>query len=347
MTDIARRFDNNPILSPGDISPSIPGFSVAGVLNPGAFRYRGKTGLLLRVAEIPPKAKNKVTAPVRDEHGRMGLLEHPENDPDVISGDPRIFSHKGVSYLTNISHLRLAWSGDGVHFEVEKEPALIGEGPYETYGIEDCRVTVIGDTYHLTYTAVSANGVAVARATTQDWRNFQRYGVILPPHNKDCAIFSRKVNGWYYALHRPSGADLGGNFIWIARSRDLLYWGDHQCIARTRPGLWDSERVGAGAAPIETEKGWLEIYHGADDHSRYRLGALLLDLDNPAKVIARSKEPIMEPIKPYEQEGFFGNVVFTNGHVIDGDRLTVYYGASDETVCGAEFSINRVHSTLL
>ena len=100
--------------------------------------------------------------------------------------------------------------------------------------------------------------------------------------------------------------------------------------------MWDSARVGAGAAPIRTPEGWLEIYHGADERHRYCLGALLLDLEAPWKVIRRSREPIMEPIAEYEQTGFFGNVVFTNGHVVDGDTVTLYYGASDTVICGAQ-----------
>ena len=139
----------------------------------------------------------------------------------------------------------------------------------------------------------------------------------------------------------------GGNYIWVAESPDRVHWGRHICIATTRPGKWDSARVGAGAAPIRTEKGWLEIYHGANKENRYCLGALLLDLDDPTKVIARSEEPIMEPIAPYEQTGFFGNVVFTNGfYLIDEDTVRIFYGASDEVICSAEFSIKEILDTL-
>jgi predicted GH43/DUF377 family glycosyl hydrolase len=127
---------------------------------------------------------------------------------------------------------------------------------------------------------------------------------------------------------------------------DLEHWGHHRCIARTRTGRWDSARVGAGASPIRTEQGWLEIYHGATSANRYCLGALLLDLEKPWEVIARSEEPIMEPREPYEKSGFFGEVIFTNGHVVDGDEITVYYGASDSVVCGARFSIREILATL-
>ncbi|MDB5132178.1 MAG: glycosidase, partial [Mucilaginibacter sp.] len=123
-------------------------------------------------------------------------------------------------------------------------------------------------------------------------------------------------------------------------------WGNHKCLIKTRQGFWDSARVGAGAAPIKTEKGWLEIYHGADIKHRYCLGAFLMDLNDPSKVIARSAEPIMIPAETYELSGFFGFVVFTNGHVVNGDQLTIYYGAADEFVCGAHFSIKEILATM-
>ena len=142
--------------------------------------------------------------------------------------------------------------------------------------------------------------------------------------------------------------DIGGNYIWLASSPDGIHWGNHKCLIQTRKGKWDSARVGAGAAPIKTEKGWLEIYHGANQKHQYCLGAILLDLNDPSIVLARTEEPIMIPTASYELTGFFGNVVFTNGHILqpDGDTITVYYGASDEFVCGAHFSLREILSFL-
>jgi len=238
-------------------------------------------------------------------------------------------------------------SDDGVKFyEPDGYPSQFGQGALQTFGIEDCRVSKIDRKYYLTFTAVSENGVGVGMRTTENWREFESHGMILPPHNKDCAIFEEKIGGKYFALHRPSSVDLGGNYIWIAESPDGLHWGNHKCLARTREGHWDSARVGAGAAPIRTERGWLEIYHGANEKHQYCLGALLLDLNDPSKVLARSNEPIMVPSAPYELTGFFGNVVFTNGHIVRGDKLQVYYGASDEVVCAATFSIKQILESL-
>jgi predicted GH43/DUF377 family glycosyl hydrolase len=259
-----------------------------------------------------------------------------------------VLRHDGTDYLTTLSHLRLVASDDGVHFKEEAgRGPLAGRGELESYGIEDCRVTQIGATYYLTFTAVSAHGVGVGLRCTTDWLRFDSHGMIFPPHNKDCAIFDAQINGKYYALHRPSSPVLGGNYLWLAESPDLRHWGNHRCLAHARPGQWDGARLGAGAAPIRTPQGWLEIYHGADGAHRYCLGALLLDLQEPWKILARSREPIMEPTADYERAGFFGNVVFTNGHVAEGDALTLYYGASDSVICGARFSIQEILRTLV
>ncbi|QQL48622.1 glycoside hydrolase family 130 protein [Mucilaginibacter ginkgonis] len=347
MKDIAKRFAQNPILRPADLKPSAGDMQIICLLNPGVFTFKGKTWLIVRVAENTAAKEGFVLVPVINDAGQIEILEIPDNHPELISTDARVLRYQGLDYLTTLSHLRLLSSDDGVHFKEDPEyPPLFGSGMLETFGIEDCRVTQIGETYYLTYTAVSANGVTVGLRTTTDWKTFDKKGVIFPPHNKDCAIFEEKVNGLYYALHRPSSVDLGGNFIWIADSPDGVHWGNHKCIVKTRAGHWDSARVGAGAAPIKTEYGWLEIYHGATPEHQYCLGAVLLDLKDPSKVIARSNEPLMIPTEQYETSGFFGNVVFTNGHVVNGDDITLYYGAADEFVCGAHFSIKEIVVTL-
>lgn len=320
------------------------------LFNPGVFRYRGRVGLLLRVAERPVQEAGWVSTPLIDPgaEGGVRILRIRKDDPGLRmpAGDARGFDYKGRGYLTTLSHLRLAWSDDGVHFTPDVAPTLIGEGSHEAFGIEDCRVEFIDDRYWLTYTAVSEFGVACGMISTRDWAAFTRHGLILPPHNKDVGLFPEKIGGRHWLLHRPSGLGPGGNFIWVAESPDRLHWGGHTCIATTRPGEWDGERIGAGAAPIKTGLGWLSIYHGADRDGRYCLGALLLDLNDPRRVLARSREPLMAPTADYERNGFFGNVVFTNGHVVDGDRLTLYYGAADSVICGAELSIQDILSTL-
>lgn len=349
MPDIAKRFPQNPLLSPKDLVPLADGLHIACLLNPGVFKFEGKTWLLVRVAERPQQSDIHVSFPILTESGETRIMEIALNDADLIATDARVVRYKGVDYLTTLSHLRLLCSDDGIRFyEPEGYQKLFGQGPLQTFGIEDCRVTKLDNTFYLTFTAVSDSGVGVGMRTTSDWKNFESHGMILPPHNKDVAIFEEKINGKFYALHRPSSVDIGGNYIWLAESPDGLHWGNHRCIVKTREGHWDSGRVGAGAAPIKTEKGWLEIYHGATREHRYCLGAVLLDLNDPSKVIARTVEPIMEPVEPYEVSGFFGHVVFTNGHVLepDGDTINMYYGAADEFVCGATLSVKDIFKAL-
>ena len=344
--DLALRNVNNPILRPEDISPSIRGMKIECLLNPGVFRFENKTWLLLRVAERPEQKEGILSFPVLKE-GKLEILSFSTDDPDLDRSDPRIIKYKGQSFLTTLSHLRLVCSEDGIHFmEPQAYAPIFGEGPQEDFGIEDCRVCTMGQDFHLTYTKVSPMGVGVGYMKTRNWKQFEGRSMIFPPHNKDCAIFGEKINNRYYALHRPSSPELGGNYIWIAQSEDLLHWGDHKCIALTRDSYWDSARIGAGAAPIRTDEGWLEIYHGANSKHRYCLGALLLDINDPSRVLSRSKEPIMEPREEYELCGFFGNVIFTNGQLVDGDTLTIYYGASDEVICMAEFSIKEILASL-
>ena len=343
MKDLAKRFPQNPLLLPKDVRPSAEGLQVICLLNPGVFIFDQKIWLLVRVAESIKQVEGWAFLPALNDDGKLDIIEVPLNDPDLIATDARVFNYQGLDYLTTVSHLRLLSSADGISFAEEKGyPGLFGSGQLERFGIEDCRVSLIDGVYYLTYTAVSDSGVGVGMQTTRDWQHFERKGMILPPHNKDVAIFEEKIRGNYYALHRPSSKDIGGNYIWLAESPDGLHWGNHKCIIKTRQGMWDSERVGAGAAPIKTDRGWLEIYHGATLANRYCLGAFLLDLEDPSIVLARTVDPIMVPTERYELSGFFGFVVFTNGHLVKGDELTIYYGAADEFVCGATFSIQEI-----
>jgi len=341
---MSERFAQNPIIKTSAVKPSSPNMEVTCVLNPGVFSFAGKTWLILRVAERPKQRDGFVSFPIMNGNGKPHIVEFGTNDPDLDLSDARAVRYQGKTYLSTLSHLRLVCSDDGIHFyEPDDFPTQIfGHSALETFGIEDCRVSVVDGIYCLTFTQVSEHGVGVGLMRTRDWIQFQHDGMIIPPHNKDCAIFEEKINGKYYCLHRPSGVDFGGNYIWLASSPDLVHWGKHSCILHTRPGMWDCARVGAGAAPIKTDEGWLEIYHGADFEHRYCLGAVLLDLDDPSKVLVRSVEPLLEPVAEYEKTGFFGNVVFTNGHLVKGDDLTIYYGASDEVICGARFSIREI-----
>lgn len=349
---LLQRYAYNPVLTPADVPPSRDGYEVIGVFNAGAVRAGDEFILLLRVAERP----------VQDDPGRIRIplwdtaagppvareLVLSLDDPGLDASDPRGVRYKGRDYLTSVSHLRVARSRDGYRFTVDPEPALLPSAPYEAYGLEDPRITPLGGgEYGVTYVAVSSWGIVTALATTRNFVRFERKGVIFHPENKNCVLFPNpSENGWL-ALHRPDAGGLGDKTIWLSESLDGVHWGRHRPVMGLRPGMWDSVRIGAGAPPIRTDEGWLEIYHGVDDEGTYHLGAALLDLNDPGRVLARSAEPILSPAEPYETDGFFGNVVFTCGLAEAGDgRIFVYYGCADERMAVAEGRIDDILARL-
>jgi predicted GH43/DUF377 family glycosyl hydrolase len=338
----------NPIIQPKDIPPFIKDYEVIGVFNAGVMRYGDEILLLLRVAERPLQKDPKYyLVPFYDvENNKMDVNRLERGAPGYDFSDSRGISTPTGSLLTSISYLRIARSKDGIHFTIDDRPALFPENQYEIYGIEDCRITRIDDTYYINYSAVSNLGITTCLASTKDFALIQREGVIFQPDSKNIVIFPRKINGKYYALHRPSSSNFGKPSIWIAESPDLLCWGNHRFVMGCREGMWDEGRTGASCVPILLEEGWLEIYHGADKQNRYCLGAVLLDRDQPWRVIARSKRPIMEPEAPYEVEGFFGNVIFSCGALYEEGKVKIYYGAADTSMCYAEIGLDEIMNSL-
>jgi predicted GH43/DUF377 family glycosyl hydrolase len=345
----AKRAPENPIVTPAMVLPSRPDLEVVGVFNPGVIRYRDEILLLLRVSEAPRKVSPSIAAaPMYNAETRRLEIKHWQVDargPDV--SDPRLVVANGRTWLTSMSHLRLARSSDGIHFDVDGLPALGPDSRYESFGIEDPRITLLDGTYWINYTAVSEHGIATGLASTKDFKTYERHGVMFPPPNRDVTIFPQKIDGRYMALHRPMPEGLGQSAIWTASSPDMLSWGDHRLVATARDGMWDDVKVGGGAVPfrvhVDRRDAWLAIYHGVRRNPpTYALGALLLDLYDPSKVIARSREPILSPEAPYEKEGFFGSVVFTCGALNDGDLVRVYYGAADDVTAVADLSLQEI-----
>lgn len=345
---IIQRFAENPLISPQDVVPSLEGWEVLGAYNCGAFEYEGKIGLLVRVIERPIQADPElVSAPLLDfSTGRPEMIVKTWQRDGVDVSDPR-FVKADIIYDAITSHLRLAWSDDGRSFEIAESPTLSGEKPWESFGIQDPRVLYIDDRWVIIFSAGDHRwGVTQSIATTRDWQTFDRLGVICMPDNKDVALFPEKINGKYCAFQRPSGVYFGGHNMWLAYSDDLIHWGEFTPLALPRPGRWDGARIGCGAEPIKTEEGWLEIYHGSDGHS-YCLGAMLLDLEDPSRVIVRGEEPLLAPEEEYEKHGYFDNVVFCNGLVKRTDDVVwLYYGGADRYTCGCEMSIAGVLGTL-
>jgi predicted GH43/DUF377 family glycosyl hydrolase len=278
----------------------------------------------------------------------LEIVSLDKNDPQYDFSDPRKVKQKGMDtyvYLTSISHLRLARSKDGVRFTVEELPFLFPETLYEAFGVEDPRITFIDGYYYINYTAVSEKGITTALARTRDFKDVERLGIIFTTENRNVTIFPERIKGKYFALHRPVPRQIGRANIWIASSPDLLHWGEHQFLMEGEEE-WESLKIGGGAVPFKTEKGWIEIYHGVDRNNRYSLGAVLLDLENPSKIIAKTKTPILTPEASYEVEGFFGNVVFTCGVLFEEGIVKIYYGGADQVIALAEMSINELYEAL-
>ncbi|MBI5725268.1 MAG: glycosidase [Planctomycetes bacterium] len=252
-----------------------------------------------------------------------------------------------------ISHLCSAVSADGIsNWKIDTHPTLVPDRtcrPEELWGIEDARISWIPELcrYAITYTSFSSGGPGVSLALTDDFRTFEHYGMLLPPEDKDAALFPRRFGSHWAMIHRPVQAS-GAAHIWISFSPDLRHWGSHRILLPSRQGAWwDARRIGLAPPPIETPEGWLILYHGVRNTaagSLYRVGLALLDLENPVNVIYRGSEWIFGPLQPYERVGDVGDVVFPTGFVVgnDGDSLQIYYGAADTSICMATASIKEL-----
>ena len=346
---LVERYEKNPIITPADVPPSRDDYEVVGAFNPAATIFNDEILLLLRVAERPKdKADDEQIAPIMNpETGQVEHFRLKNDDPSITDiPDSRSFYVHGEMMLTSISHLRIARSKDGYNFTIDPKPAVFPKMPYETYGLEDPRITKIDDLYYITYKVVSDKGICTGLLTTEDFIHFDRKGIIFCPENIDVVLFPERINGKFWALTRPVPRYIGPRGIWIASSPDGTHWGQHQPLVLPLEGTFHDGKTGGSCVPIKTDRGWLEIYHGSDIDDKYTLAAVLLDLQNPAKLIARAKVPLMEPQAPYELQGFYGNVVFSCGAVEKDDSVLIYYGASDEFTAVAKTSIGQIMSTL-
>jgi predicted GH43/DUF377 family glycosyl hydrolase len=217
------------------------------------------------------------------------------------------------------------------------EPATQGEfAEYEAFGVEDPRITFIDGEYLITYSAYSRHGVRIGLAKTKDFQTVKRFALITEADYRNVVIFPEKFNGLYARLDRPH-SEISPWSVWITYSPDLRYWGDSRLVMKPEPYHWDEMKIGPGAPPVKTEKGWLNIYHGVFptmDGSVYRLGVALHDLHNPAKILGVGDNWILQPEAPYEITGYVHNVVFTCGAVPEDDgSLKLYWGGADTVMC--------------
>jgi beta-1,2-mannobiose phosphorylase / 1,2-beta-oligomannan phosphorylase len=330
-----------------DVKPSQDNLKVLGVFNPGAALFDGKTVLLLRVAETCAEQKEgKIIIPLMGVDG-LAFKEFDISNKAYDFSDSRVIKCVDGSdrnYLTSLSHFRLAWSDDGINFEVSDIPTIMSEGPYEEYGIEDPRINKVDGRYLITCSCVSRYGIVAGLIETNDFKTFERKGYIFHPDNKDVVIFPRKINGLYYALHRPSTSEFGDLSMWLASSSDLLRFGNHAHLLSPFKGTdrFDNYRIGSSCQPIEIDGGYLEIYHGANKQNQYKVGAMLIDKNDPRKITKICKKPILEPTMDFEKKGFVKDVVFACGATLDGDELKVYYGASDDATGVATLSLHSI-----
>jgi beta-1,2-mannobiose phosphorylase / 1,2-beta-oligomannan phosphorylase len=303
----ANKFPNNPLLKP------MPEHSWEnkGVFNAGAIKLKGQVYILYRA-----------------------------------------LSEEGVS------NVGLAISKDGYYIDERLEkPIYPLKSPYELprqpgtwSGVEDVRVTQIEDTLYMCFTAfdgqtarLGISSIKVEDFLARNWTKWTETKIISPPEtvDKDGALFPEKINGKYVFFHR-----LEPNIV-IDMVDDLDFLKQKHLRSRgiiaPRSHSWDGVKIGINGPPIKTKAGWLVFYHGISKiDSHYRISALLLDLKEVTKVIGRADYPILEPEAIYEKEGIVNNVVFSNGQVVKGDMVIIYYGGADKVLCGAEIDINKL-----
>lgn len=252
--------------------------------------------------------------------------------------------------LNGRSVIGIAESKDGYKFKVRKEPFLTASldskfGQYEEYGVEDVRISQIEDEYLLTYSAYSRHGVRIGLAKTKDFETVERISMITQADLRNVVIFPEKINGLYVRLDRPH-SEISKWSVWISYSPDLVYWGDSKVIMKPETYHWDEMKIGPGATPIKTDRGWLNIYHGVFETMAgavYRLGVALHDLDDPSKIIGISDKWILEPEDNWERVGYVPNVVFTCGAIAELDgSVKIYWGGADTVMCVGTADINEL-----
>jgi predicted GH43/DUF377 family glycosyl hydrolase len=295
--------------------------------------------MIKRYSGNPILTKKDIPYPVATVHN-AGMIKH--NDEYIM-----LFrSHK----LNGRSIIGKAVSSDGYNFKVAPTPFITPatEGvfkEYEAFGVEDPRISYIDGEYLITYSAYSQHGVRIGLAKTKDFKTVERFSLITEADYRNVVIFPEKFNGLYARLDRPH-SEISPWAIWISYSPDLRYWGDSELIMNPVKYHWDEMKIGPGATPIKTSRGWLNIYHGVFPTmagSVYRLGVALHDLHNPAKIIAVGDEWILQPEETYEITGYVPNVVFTCGAIPEPDgSVKIYWGGADTVMCVGTANIEEL-----
>lgn len=258
---------------------------------------------------------------------------------------------------TRKSHAWVVRGTDGMNFTPDPEPVkFVAEDmeKYQEYAAKawyDPRINLVENDgekeYFITYAAAGKYGCRVGLGKTTDFKVVEHISFPLHIQNRNGVLFPEKIDGMYVMLHRPESS--AGGAMWISRSPDLKFWGDTEVVTSHQSGLWDSLKIGAGAPPIKTDAGWLVIIHAVCGNCAghyYTMGTVLLDLDNPYKMLGRSKGCVMRPEANYEQTGFVPNVIFPTGAILEDDgQVKIYYGTADNYECMAMASIDELVQT--
>ena len=251
---------------------------------------------------------------------------------------------------TGRSIIGIADSTDGFTFKARHKPFMTPAkepdfAEYEAFGVEDPRITVLEGAYYITYSAYSKHGVRIGLAKTTDFKSIERIAFITQADYRNTVIFPEKINGKYVKLDRPH-SDISPWSIWISYSSDLIHWGESKVIMKPVKYHWDEMKIGPGAPPIRTKKGWLNIYHGVFptmDGCVYRLGAALHKLDDPAVMLGVGDRWILQPEDPWEIAGYVHNVVFSCAAVPEDDgTLKLYWGGADKVMCAGVAVIDEL-----
>lgn len=267
------------------------------------------------------------------EDGKFHMFYRASNNKFVLNTDRPYEENKFVSSIG------YAVSDDGINFKRFNEPIFVGTTEQEAWGVEDPRITKINDTYYMLYTGfggVTWDNFRICMAWSKDMKNWEGHRVVLDEPNKDAALLADKIEDKYVLFHRRHPN------IWIAYSDDLINWEGHKVIMEPIKGTWESKKIGIAGPPIKREDGYLLFYHAVDDYNVYRLGAALLDLKDPSKVIKRLPYPILEPELDWEKKGLVPNVVFSCGAVEANGKYYVYYGAADTVIGVAAIEKDKV-----
>lgn len=233
---------------------------------------------------------------------------------------------QGLDYVSRIGY---ALSEDGVHFNRLQQPLLSPQDEWETRGIEDPRITYLAgeERFIMAYTAYSPLGITPMFAASTNLITWRRMGPLVKGEdNKDHVLFPRRIGDRYVSFHRRPPS------MWVAYSDDLKTWGHFEVVMEPREGAWDSKRVGAGGVPIETDEGWLILYHGYNFDHVYRFGACLLDLEDPTRVLARPRDFLMEPREVWELKGDVPHAIFSAANPVVEGTVYVYYGGADRVI---------------